>query len=138
MAARWAPVAGLALITALGCDFQTDLRDARALADRIHAQMRAGDYASIYKESAPRFKSVGTEAQFVLLMQDFRRHHGQLKAANEIGYQVGVESTAGKVHVLTFEVKFDIARAREHMTVTRSDSGAMLLWKLEIEPPTTK
>jgi len=55
----------------------------------------------------------------------------ELKAANEIGYQIGVESTAGKVHVLTFELEFDITRARERMTLTRSDSGAMLLWKLE-------
>jgi hypothetical protein len=97
--------------------------------------MRVGDYASIYKESAPRFKAVGTEAQFVSLMQDFRRQHGPLKTANEIAYQTGVESMAGRVHVLTFEIEFDVTRTREHITLTRSDSGAMLLWKLEIEPP---
>jgi hypothetical protein len=137
MAARWALIGGLALVTALGCDFQTDLLDARALAERIHAQMRAGDYASIYKESAPRFKSVGTEAEFVAAMQGFHRQHGLPKSTIEIGYQTGVESSAGRVLVLTFEVGFDSARTREQMTFIRSDSGAMLLWKLEIAPPTT-
>jgi hypothetical protein len=136
MRISWILVEALAVIAPLGCNLQSDMLDARAQAERIHAQMRAGDYVSIYKESAPRFKSVGTEAQFISLMQDFARQHGPIKKANEIAYETGVDTTAGRVHILVFEFEFENARTRERLTLTRSDAGTMSLYRLEIEPPT--
>jgi hypothetical protein len=97
--------------------------------------MASGDFSSMYKESAPRFKKVGSEAEFVSLMLDFRRRHGHLESANEVAYEIGIEATAGKVYVLTFELEFEQARTRERLTLVRSQSQGVLLW-IEIEPPT--
>lgn len=100
--------------------------------------MRSGDYVSIYRESAPRFKSTATEAQFVSVMQEFVRQHEGFKAAIEIAWQTGVDSTAGKVHFVTYELELGNAKTREQLTLARADSGVVQLWKLQIDPPKLK
>ena len=55
----------------LSCNTQHDLEDARTAAAHIHSQLQVGDYAAIYRESAPGFKTVGSQEEFISGMQDF-------------------------------------------------------------------
>jgi len=129
------PVILLAVVAGvLGCNPAQEWEDARVVASRVHSQLQARDHAAIYRESAPRFKGVGTEAQFVALMQQFHRDHGSLKRANEMAYETGLDTEAGKVHVLTYDLELEKVRMRERLILTRSETGQMQLWKLDIQP----
>lgn len=67
-------------------------------------------------------------------MKQFLEDNGALKKANEIAYQTSIDSNIGRTHALTIDLDFEHGRAREHMIFTRSDSGKMQLWKLDIDP----
>jgi hypothetical protein len=121
-------------VALVACSFERDRGEAVTVAARVHAEMRAGDFAALYKESAPRFKTVGSESEFVTWMKELQQEFGLLKNANEITYQTGLDSRIGRTHVLVFDLDYDRGRARESMTLVRSESGEMQLWKLAIQP----
>jgi hypothetical protein len=128
-------VALLVALSALcGCNPAQDWDDARVVANRVHSQLSAGDHAGIYKEAAPRFKTVGTESQFVALMRQLTHEHGFLKDARELGYESGFDTEAGAVSVLLYDVQFEKSRMRERLMIKRSHTGKMELWKLDIQP----
>jgi len=124
----------LVIFIVVGCNVARDQADAGAVASRVHSQMQSGDFAGIYRESAPRFKGVGTESQFVSMMEQINREIGVLKKTDEVAYQTGVDSRIGRTHVLFFNLEYEHGHSRERMTLTRSDSGQMQLWKLEWLP----
>lgn len=124
----------LFLFLVVGCNVERDRIDAGAVASRVHSQMQARDFATIYRESAPRFKSVGSESQFVSMMQQVNQESGLLKKADEVAYQTGIDSNVGRTHVLFFTLEYEHGRAKERLILTRSDAGQMQLWKLEIDP----
>src|SRR5712671_5611021 len=47
------------------CGIERERTTAESVAARVHDNMRAGDFAVVYKESAPRIKTVATESEFV-------------------------------------------------------------------------
>jgi hypothetical protein len=117
-----------------GCSIEKDQADARAAAVQVHANLRSGDFAAIYRQSAPRFKSVGSESEFVSRMNLFQQEHGSLKSAVELAYESGVDSRAGRTHTLVSNLEYEHGRMREHLILTRSVTGEMQLWKLDIQP----
>jgi hypothetical protein len=117
-----------------GCSVPRDRTDAAAIALRVHSQMKVSDFAAIYRESANRFKGVGSESQFILMMQQMDQEIGVLKKADEVAYQTGLDSNIGRTHVLFFNLEYEHGHAKERMILTRSDKGEMQLWKLEIDP----
>ncbi|HEV2913270.1 MAG TPA: hypothetical protein VGX92_08140 [Pyrinomonadaceae bacterium] len=115
------------------CNIERDRVDAEKVAERVHSQIRAGDYSAIYRESSQRFKSVGSESEFVSRMEQFHRDNGSLKTASEISYKAGIDSNVGRTFVLIFNLDFEQGHATERMIFTRYN-GQVQLWKLEIEP----
>src|SRR5436190_6555352 len=71
------------LLFLVGCAVEQDKEEARLIAARVHDELRTGDFGSIYSESAPRFKTVGNELQFVERMKAFQEQFGQLNSASE-------------------------------------------------------
>lgn len=116
------------------CNFRNDRADAEMAAARVHSQIRATDYSSIYTASAPRFKSIGDESQFISIMQRLHQENGTLQKADEIAYETGIDSSAGRIYLLKFNLEFEQGRAEETMTFIHSDDGQMQLWKLDILP----
>jgi hypothetical protein len=123
----------LFIALSISCLSSHDLEDAKAIASKVHSQMQSSDYASIYRESAPRFKSVGSESQFVSKMQEVSQETGTLKKAEIISYEAGVDSNIGKTYTLLSELEFERGIYRERMILTRSENGQMQLWKLDID-----
>ena len=122
------------IILAVGCINAVDKRDAHTQADRINQRIRSKEFAEIYKASALRFKTVGSEADFVAWMSQLHETLGQLKHAQEIAYESGMDSRIGKTHKLVFALEFERGRARETLIMVRSPNGEMQLWKLGMEP----
>src|SRR5262249_7127942 len=131
-------VASHALLAVLpllfGCYSVEDERDGRAVVDRVHEQIRDGNYSALYDESAQRFKDTGPEAKFVEVMRQHRTKAGALKKVAQVAYESGVDSSAGKIQVFMNELEFENGRVSERLTLARSDSGKMQLWKLEWSP----
>jgi len=125
-------IVACAIITGLfACDFGKDEKDAKAFAERIHEQMQAGNYVSIYNQGTSHFKGTGNESQFVAMMQKYQSEAGLLKKAQPIAYEAGVDSNVGKIYVLVYDLEFERARLRERLILTRSEQGQMQLLKLE-------
>src|ERR1051325_9138336 len=108
-----------------GCNFSRDHNDAKVVADRIYTHIRAGNYAAIYNDAAPRFKKVGSESQFVEKMKRYESLVGPLKNIHEIASQAGFDTEAGSIFIIVYDVQFERARAREEMTFIRSPTGEM-------------
>lgn len=117
----------------VGCSVQQDRTDARRVASRINSQLQAQDFPTIYRESSQSFKEVGDEAAFIARMKQFWEENGSLKSASSSSYQASIDSAAGLKHILIFDVEFEHGRAKEQLTLTRSD-GQLRLWDLVIEP----
>lgn len=118
----------------VGCAGEQDRAQANTVAARVHAHLRAAEFAEIYNESAPRFKTVGSESEFVSRMKTFHEGLGLLKNANVIAYETGLDSTIGRTHVLIFKLEYEHGKASERLTLVRSATGEMQLWKMDIEP----
>jgi len=86
------------LCSLTACNVEREMQDARTAAARVHSQMQSGDYSSIYKESAPRFKTVGDESTFASQMQQFFDASGKFVKAQEVSYTSGVDTDAGRTH----------------------------------------
>lgn len=95
--------------------------------------MRVADFAAIYKESERRFKTVGTESEFVDFMRNLQERLGSFRKAVPTGYKMKLDSRIGKMHELYFDLEYEHGRARENLTAVRSDSGEIELWALDIE-----
>ena len=95
------------LVLNFGCLSDSDLKDAKAVVAKVHSQMKSRDYAAIYRESAPRFKSVGSESQFVSTMQEISQVTGELKKADSVSFKAGVDSSIGKTYTLLYELEFE-------------------------------
>jgi hypothetical protein len=115
------------------CNVERDQQDALAVASRVHSQMQVGDFAVIYRDAAPRFKSVGSESEFVSRMQKFVSEYGKFVKAQEVAYQSGLDSQAGRTHTLSFKVQYERGQGLERLIFTRSNNGQMQLWRLEVE-----
>jgi len=50
--------------------------DAQKAAAHINANLRAGEFVAIYRESDARFKTVGSESEFVSRMKAFQDQSG--------------------------------------------------------------
>lgn len=105
-----------------------------AAAERIHSFVRKQDFASIYRESSDGFKQDGDESRLVESMKAIYESVGALKEAKPIAYQNTVDSKAGKLHVVIYDLQFERGRGKERIVFTRTQNGEMRLWDLVIEP----
>ena len=112
------------------CGIERERIAAESVAARVHDNMRAGDFAVVYKESAPRIKTVATESEFVDFYKQVQQNFGLLKRANEVAYEARYDSRIGRMHVLMFDLEYERGRVHETMTLVRSDSSEMQLWML--------
>lgn len=122
------------IVVLIGCRSDQDRTQAKTAADKFHAHLRSGEFVAIYDESAPRFKTVGSQSQFVLQMKKFHETLGSLKNADEIGYETGLDSTVGRTHVLLYRLEYEHGNASERLTLVRSPAGEMQLWKMDLQP----
>jgi hypothetical protein len=125
-------VASLSLL--LCCTNANERNEVEGLALRVHEQMRAANFAAIYQESEPRFKTVGTELEFVNSLKELQEKLGSFEHAETMAYETKLDSRIGRTYQLTCELEYDHGRAREDLTVVRSAAGKMQLWALEIQP----
>ena len=105
-----------------------------AAAERIHSFVRKQDFASIHRESSDGFKQDGDESRLVESMKAIYESVGALKEAKPIAYQNTVDSKAGKLHVVIYDLQFERGRGKERIVFTRTQNGEMRLWDLVIEP----
>jgi hypothetical protein len=110
-----------------------DKADASAAATRIHSQLKSGDYAGIYKESADSFKKLGTEAQFVSMMQQAQQKTGAFKDAKETGVEPAAGPDAAGKYLVSSKVQYDKNPAMERLLFARSKSGKMELCEMSAQ-----
>lgn len=124
----------LTSLSLAGCSSEQDRTEAMAAAERIHSFVRKQDFASIYRESSDGFKQDGDESRLVESMKAIYESVGALKEAKPIAYQNTVDSKAGKLHVVIYDLQFERGRGKERIVFTRTQNGEMRLWDLVIEP----
>lgn len=100
-----------------------DKSDAEAAAARVLAQMEAGDFPAVYKESTPGFKQIGSQASFVAKFQQTRQKTGVLKNPKETSFITRPDKT----HVLIYRMENERFKTDMRLTLARSQSGKMEL-----------
>jgi hypothetical protein len=103
-----------------------DKTDAEAAATRVLAQMEAGEFSTMYKESAPTFKQIGPEAAFVAKFQQTRQNVGALKNPKQTSFV----SRPDQTFVLVYRAENERVTSERRLTFVRSNSGKMELFGL--------
>jgi len=102
---------------------EKDKTDARAEGARVIAQMKAGEFPAIYKVSASAFKQLGTEPQFVAMMEQTRKKTGALNSSKETALETGPD----KRQMVTYSVDYDNVKSNLRLSFLRSKEGKMEL-----------
>jgi hypothetical protein len=122
----------LALIT-VGCSNSAkDIKDSREGANTFHAYFRAQNYEAIYANSSQRFKNVRPLSEYVSMMKEIEGEYGKLVNVQEASSAAVVNTDAGKMQVLIFNLEFEKAKATERLTFSRDEQGQMRLWMFEL------
>jgi len=100
-----------------------DKADARAAAVRVLALMESGDFPAVYKESAPSFKQIGSESQFVGKFQETRKTVGLLKNPQE----TRLGAIPGNGCVMVYRLENERYKTDFRLSFVRSSSGKMEL-----------
>ena len=100
-----------------------DAADAAAANARVLAQLKAGDFAGIYKESSAGFREVGKEKDFVGLGKMSRQKTGPIKKSEEVSHNV----KPGNFYVYTHHVLYENVKSELRLTFARSKDGKMEL-----------
>lgn len=116
------------------CSISQDRNDARLIAAGVNEKMIRGDFAGIYRDAAPSFRSIGSEADFVAGMSGFQSRFGSPKHITELAYQTNLDPKLGRTHILIFDFEYERGHARESLMFLRSPQGKMELWRLDIQP----
>lgn len=100
-----------------------DSVDAETAAARVLAQLEAGDFPAIYKESSAGFKQIGSESQFVSKFQQTRQLVGVLKNPRKVSAAVRPDKSI----VLVYRVENERYNTDMRLTFSRAESGTMEL-----------
>ena len=122
-AAPAAPAAAPQAGTAQQAVLPKDKADAETAASRVLSQFTTGDFSALYKESAPGFKQIGTEGQFVAKFQHARQNVGALKNPKE----VNIDARPDKSIVLVYRLENEHFATDLRLTFARAQSGKMEL-----------
>lgn len=108
-----------------------DKADASAAGARFYAQMQAGDFPAIYRESSAAFKKTGSESKFVSFMKGLQQKTGALKTTKEIDFQSAPNKELGNIYSVTFALQFEKEKQTQIVTFARSSNGKMELAGLQ-------
>ena len=93
--------------------------DVRAAAKQVVARLQAGDFPAIYRESAPGFKKIGSEAQFVTKFQQARMKTGVQSNPQELSF----DTRPGNAYVLVFRMNNERYTTDWRLTFARNQAG---------------
>lgn len=100
-----------------------DMAAVRAAAVRVLARLEAGDFAAIYKESAPSFKQIGSETAFVTKFQETRQKTGELKKPLELRF----DTRPDNIHILVYRMENQRFITEVRLSFEREKNGTMEL-----------
>lgn len=100
-----------------------DKADARAVAAHVLTLLEAGDYAAVYNQASPVFRSIGEEALFAAKFRQAQQKVGLLKNPQEISFA----SPRNNTHVLVYRLENEGFKTEMRLTLSRSQDGKMEL-----------
>ena len=109
-----------------------DEADAAPLKAKVLAQLKTGDFASIYKDASEGFRKVGAEKQFVDLWQKQLQMTGPFKDAKEISHTV---RPGDKFIIFIYKVTYEKNSKALRLTFGRSEKGKMELTGINQSDP---
>jgi type IV pilus biogenesis protein CpaD/CtpE len=115
------PASGAAAAPAVAPE--KDKAEAKSEASRVLAQLKGGEFAAIYRQAAPAFRELGTEQQFVAMMQKTREKTGALQDVKETGVETGADNR----QMVNYSVDYANVRSNLRLSFLRSSSGKLEL-----------
>ena len=121
-------------IATSACDFKQARADAERLASRVHRQIKAGDYKTLYNDSCAQLRKVATEAEFVGMMENLRSDYGALLNVDQDTFILRSDINLGRMYMLSYNVEFEHKKASERLVFISSEKGTMQLYELIFNP----
>jgi len=114
-----------ATIALSGCAGNEDARAAKAEVARFRQQVAAGQFAEIYRASAPNIRNAMTEARFVQMVGDFHRSMGRFQSATEPSWRYDSGSDGDQI-ALKYVSTFERGKATQQFIYTMLDGRPVL------------
>lgn len=108
-----------------GCSAGESTEAAKAEVAKFRQQADAGQFAEIYKASAPDIRNSVSEAQFVQMVGGFHQAIGKFKSAPEPGWMYNTDD-AGQRVTLDYDSTFERGKAHEQFIYKMLDGKAVL------------
>ena len=121
----FAAAAAAAAVALSGCSAGESTTAAKAEVARFHQQADAGQFAEIYKASAPDIRNSVTEAQFVETVGGFHAAIGKFKSTDEPGWSYNTDGDGQRV-TLSYESVFERGKAKEQFIYRMLDDKPVL------------
>jgi hypothetical protein len=102
---------------------EQDKADARAAAAAYLDQLKNADFRTMYAGASSGFKELGTEAQFVSMMERTKAKTGAVHTSHELTMETG----ADKRQMITYSVDYDNVRSNLRLSFLRAKDGKMQL-----------
>ena len=115
-----------ACIALCACSMSADTAAAEQAVRKFHEQLDAGRFDEIYAASADELKKATTQQDFVALLGAVHRKLGNVKAADNTGWNVNYH-TAGTFVTLGYKTTFDGGDAQEQFVFRLQDKAALLV-----------
>ena len=117
----------------VSCTSEKDMQATKTAAAHINTQMGNKEFANIYRESSPGFKTI-SESDFVTHISELQKKLGPIKNTSDRAYQSGMDNNLGRIHTLISDVEYETGHVRQTLVFVRGENGAMQLWKLGFDP----
>ena len=99
----------------------------------FHTLVEGGRAAEIYQQASPRFREVGTSAEFLAYIEAVHRKLGAMQATERQAWRVDY-NTAGKFASLGYKTQYERGTAYEQFVYV-VDSGRAFLVSYNINSP---
>jgi hypothetical protein len=95
-----------------GCSVSADTAAAEAGVPRFHELLDAGKFVEIYEQSSDDLKKVGTQQDFVALLEAVHRKLGNTRSSEKQGWNINYH-TSGTFVTLTYKTVYAEGEAAE-------------------------
>lgn len=110
----------------ISCGTSKDIGKAEAAVANVHAQLNAGSFQQIYKDSDDSFKSATSQEHFIAILDAVHRKLGTVQSAEREGFFVNY-GTTGEMIRLNYSTRFDTGTADEQFVFRVSGNEARLV-----------
>lgn len=115
------------------CNVQESIKNADAEVALFHRRLNAGSWGAVWDAGDPALRQATPRAQWIKLLEAVHRKLGNVKSAQQVGWNANT-STSGSFVTVTEETVFERGKGTEQFVFRKGDADKLALVGYSIQP----